>query len=170
MRGYLSAVLDRIRQGLTTLPARDDWYLIGLIGAGCLALCWVIGFATGLYVWQPRLDWSLPQLALLAFFVPAIGEEVAFRAAAIPTRQQKPDARLAIVASTLAYLIWHPVNAALFFPGWLAYFSDLRFLSVTAVLGFSCALLWRRTGSVWPPVVLHWLAVVVWKGFLGAPE
>ncbi len=43
------------------------------------------------------------------------------------------------------------------------------FLAWTVALGLVCAVLRRRSGSLWPPVLLHWAAVVAWQGWLGGP-
>jgi uncharacterized protein len=107
---------------------------------------------------------------LIAFFVPAIGEEVFFRCALVPTQAQKPRAWPQAVVALLLFLAWHPFNAWLFFKDVLPLFSDWRFLSVTAMLGIACTHLWRHTGSLWPPVLLHWVAVLIWKGALGGPQ
>jgi uncharacterized protein len=168
-RQHFLDAMRRVRGGLLAAPSCGQWQQSALIGLAGLAACWVIGLASGLYHWQPKLDWSLVQIALIAFLVPAVGEEVVFRGAMIPLPGEPGNGIGRVCLSTLAYLAWHPLNAALFFPDWLAYFSDIRFLVVTAILGLTCAVLWRRTGSLWPPVLLHWIAVAVWKGFLGAP-
>lgn len=41
------------------------------------------------------------------------------------------------------------------------------FLLLTALLGGCCTLLYRRTHSLWPPVLLHGLVVAGWLLFLG---
>jgi predicted Abi (CAAX) family protease len=35
------------------------------------------------------------------------------------------------------------------------------------VLGAVCTTAYRRTGSLWPPVLLHWVTVVCWMMLLG---
>jgi uncharacterized protein len=95
---------------------------------------------------------------------------VFFRSALVPTGAQRQKAWPQMVLALLVFLAWHPLNAWLFFKDVLPLFSDWRFLAVTAMLGIACTHLWRRTGSLWPPVMLHWAAVLVWKGLLGGPQ
>ena len=43
-------------------------------------------------------------------------------------------------------------------------FLEPAFLAIVALLGAVCTISWRRSGSVWPAVMIHWLSVVAWKG------
>jgi uncharacterized protein len=162
--------IRRIWAGLKTWPDGPTWRdCVGIFLLYAL-FAWGIGFATGLYVFDARFDLALLRTALIALIIPALGEEVFFRGLLIPTAAEKANARLRIGIALLAFLLWHPLNAFLFFPHVLPLFSDWRFLLVTACLGLACSHLWRKTGSLWPAIALHWLVVVVWKGFLGAPD
>jgi uncharacterized protein len=134
------------------------------------ALAGTIGFATGLYRFEPRFDADLLRVATIALIVPALCEEIFFRALLIPTLPNRPNALPLMALALILFLGWHPLNAWLFFPSVLPLFSDWRFLLVTALLGVACIRLWRTTGSIWPPIAVHWLAVVIWKGCLGAPR
>jgi uncharacterized protein len=162
--------VTRIRAGLKAWPTLAMWRYSAAVFALYAITAWGIGFTTGLYHLEPRLDLDLIRIAVIAFFVPAIGEEVFFRGLLVPNAAKKPNALLHMSFALGAFLVWHPLNAMLFFPSVYPLFSDWRFLSVTALLGGACIHLWRKTGSLWPPIALHWLAVVIWKGFLGAPR
>jgi predicted Abi (CAAX) family protease len=72
-----------------------------------------------------------------------------------------------VAASVVLFIAWHPLNAALFLPAARPLFGDLRFLALAGLLGLCCSVVYLRTGSVWPGVVLHWLVVFAWKGALG---
>jgi uncharacterized protein len=165
----LNAIFSRVKNGLQTWPDGASWGESLAIFALYGVCAWGFGFTTGLYEFAPHLNSDLVRVAILAFFVPAIGEEVFFRAALIPTSIEKPQARLNMALALIIFLAWHPLNAWLFFKDVLPLFTDWRFLAVTAMLGLACTHLWRKTGSLWPPVFLHWIAVVVWKGLLGGP-
>jgi uncharacterized protein len=162
--------LKRVLAGLKVFPSASQWAHACLVFAIYAALVGTIGFATGLYRFEPRLDGDLLRVAVIAFFIPAIGEEVFFRGYLVPTQNEQPKAWLQMGLALIAFLIWHPFNAFIFFPATLPLFSDWRFLLVTALLGIACINLWRKTGSLWPSIGLHWAAVVIWKGFLGAPR
>ena len=170
MRENLAGVINRVRAGFTTWPDRAGWQLFAVISVSYALAALGIGFGTGLYAFEPRIEASLLVVAVVAIVVPAFGEEVAFRAAPIPTGKEAPQAWLTVALALAAYVLWYPINAAMFFPQAVTYFSDWRFLLVTALLGLACTILWRRTGSIWPPVLLHWAVVMVWKAFLGAPD
>jgi predicted Abi (CAAX) family protease len=40
--------------------------------------------------------------------------------------------------------------------------ADPRFLVQVTLLGLACSLAYLVSGSIWPPVLIHWLTVVVW--------
>jgi uncharacterized protein len=166
----VKTIAKRVWSGLTTWPDRRMWLFSAGVFIAYAVLAWGIGFATGLYRFEPHLDESLVRVFVVAFFVPAIGEEVFFRGALIPSTKEKVRALPQILLALALFLAWHPINAWLFFPEVLPLFSNWRFLLVTALLGIACSYLWRTTRSLWPPIVLHWVAVVIWKAFLGAPS
>jgi uncharacterized protein len=163
------SAIRRVLSGLKAIPTGKDWALTGGIFIVYGALAWGFGFLSGLYVWDPKVNNDLIRIALIAIVVPAIGEEAFFRGALVPLRVESRDRVVASVLAMAAFLVWHPINAALFFPEVLGLFSDPRFLLVTGMLGIACTLAWIETRSLWPPILIHWLAVVIWKGFLGAP-
>jgi predicted Abi (CAAX) family protease len=43
------------------------------------------------------------------------------------------------------------------------------YLAVVALLGLVCTFLYLKTGSVWPPVLVHGITVALWKLFFGGP-
>jgi uncharacterized protein len=165
----MEAGVKRVWTGLRAWPSVAIWGYAGLVFLAYGACAWGIGFGTGLYTFQLRVDLDLARTALIALIIPALGEEVFFRGLLIPTGVQNSSAWPQIGFGLAAFLLWHPLNAWLFFPNVLPLFSDWRFMLVTAILGAACIHLWRKTGSLWPPIAVHWLAVVIWKGFLGAP-
>lgn len=128
-----------------------------------------VGFSTGLIHFAPRSIALMPVVAVSALFAPAIGEELVFRAALIPGRSESAGALGWILVSTALFTVWHLVESA-FLAGAATLFRRIDFLALAATLGFVCAVLRRRSGSVWPPVVLHWAVVVAWLGWFGGPS
>jgi predicted Abi (CAAX) family protease len=49
-------------------------------------------------------------------------------------------------------------------------FHDPRFLLQTALLGVATTALYQGSGSLWPAVLLHALAVLVWLERLGGRQ
>ena len=64
-------------------------------------------------------------------------------------------------------MIYHPVNALTFFPQGREIFFNPIFLSLATALGIACTVTYWQTGSLWIPVLIHWLAVVVWLVYFG---
>lgn len=157
----------RVLRALGTTPTARDGAELLLATAALALLAGPSGLATGLLV--PGA-WELaPAAALSLLFVPALGEELVFRAAAIPDRTETRRAALPIAASTLLFVLWHPAAAYTFAPEARPLLTRPDFLGCAAVLGLACAVLRRRSGSIWTSVLLHWAAVLVWKGALGGP-
>ncbi|MFM7640529.1 MAG: type II CAAX prenyl endopeptidase Rce1 family protein, partial [Cyanobium sp.] len=137
-------------------------------GAIALSLGWRSGFLPGRWRWVPWRQ-LLPRAAAL-LVVPALGEELLFRALLLPSPLEgvAPLALAPWVALSVGlFVAWHGLTMRLrrhalpFSPG------DPRFLTQVAVLGLACALAYVVSGSLWPPVLIHWLAVVVWRLGLG---
>ncbi len=166
-----SLVFSRIIASLRRVPDRSDWQQTALtvtVLTPLLAVC-VLGSAT--MHWQPTFDAGTLRLALVALFAPAFGEELLFRAALIPRRGADQDAMptMPVLAQTVAFVLWHPLQVLLFGGARAVMFLDPFFLLATALLGLACGRLYWVTQSVWPPVAVHWLVVVGWKALAGGP-
>jgi predicted Abi (CAAX) family protease len=129
-----------------------------------------LGFLGGLMAWQPRFDAEIARLAALALVVPALGEELLFRAALLPDPRPGKPAAAAVLVSTALFVLWHPPQGLIFGPHWATVMLNPWFLACVAVVGVACARLYLRTGSIWPSVLLHWFVVVAWKALLGGPS
>ena len=128
-----------------------------------------IGFSHGLYrLTTPQLA-GLSQRAATALFAPALGEEALFRGPFIPGRSEVGRPWLAIALVTLAFTLWHVVEATTFLPKAAPIFLRADFLACAAALGLGAGVIRWRTGSLWPAVALHWLVVMVWQTWLGGP-
>ena len=167
-RAFIAGTGGRLARAVTA-PRPRDWLELGAAAAALAAFVGPVGFWTGLLTWRPRPAAEIVTLALSALFVPALGEELPFRAALIPDRTETSQAGAAILLSATLFCLWHVVEAEVILPRARALFLRPDFLAWTVALGLACALLRRRSGSIWPPVLLHWLAVVAWQGWLGGP-
>ena len=149
-----------------TLPSPRGWVFCLAVFAATLALMMVIGFVTGLYRLQPT-EPGLALRMLVVFFIPALGEEIPFRGVLTPGPNDSARPRLEIALSTSLYTLWHVFEAVTFLPAAAPIFLRPDFLLCCAVLGLGCAVMKRRTGSIWPAVILHWALVVIWQTWLG---
>lgn len=156
----------RLLTSLRTVPSPRGWLFCLAVSAITLALMMLIGFVTGLYRLQPT-EPGLALRMLVVFFVPALGEELPFRGLLTPGPNESNRPRLEIATSTVLYTFWHVFEAVTFLKTAAGVFLRPDFLLCCAVLGFGCAITRRRTGSIWPAVLLHWSLVVVWQTWLG---
>ncbi len=115
----------------------------------------------GVLVLHPVPRDHVAAISISAFILPALTEEIAFRG------WVRRGAPIAAVASLLAYILWHPLQAWLGLPFGRPEFLDPAFLGLVAWLGLACTLARLRSGSVWPSVAIHWGVVVIWKSLYG---
>ena len=151
-------------------PARPAWARLAIEAAWslplALLLCALGGLADFGWAHDPGLFLRLAAVALIA---PAFGEELLFRVLLLPPPGRPvPPSRIALSAAL--FVLWHPPQAWLFGPHWAAVVLNPFFLGAVAVLGVALARLYARTGSIWPCVPLHWIAIMAWKAFFGAPS
>ncbi len=147
----------RVLGSLTTLPTARDWRLTLAVTVTFGGLALAFSLLNGFLQAQPAPASILP-LALRVLIVPSLTEELVFRVL--------PPRRYALLALVL-YVLYHPLMALLFVPVARPVFWDIRFLLLAALLGGCCTLLYHRTGSVWPPTLLHWAAVTGWLEMFG---
>ena len=139
--------------------------LLVLAGYGALALA--LGVASGflsLPMQWPPLAEALPRLAKL-LLLPALVEELLFRVLLIPHPIEGFPWQPLLAWNALSlglFVLYHPVAARLWYPQARALFDDPRFLFQATLLGVACSLAYGFTGSLWPPVLIHWLALVIW--------
>lgn len=167
MRGIFRPA-DRVHRALTTTPTPRDWLEALLAFVVIATLVGPLGFSTGLLTYDPRPLSVLPLLAIQIFFIPALGEELFFRGALIPDRTETPRAVWSIAISTVIFILWHVVET-LFMPRAAALFLRPDFLFEAGLTGLCCAILRRRSGSLWTAVAVHWAVVIAWQQWLGGP-
>jgi predicted Abi (CAAX) family protease len=164
----LSTSLGRLKRAVVTLPSGRDWLeLIGVLVVVC-GVAGPLGLITGLLHYAPQSWAVIGRSTLIVFFIPALGEELPFRGLLIPDRTETKSALWPILISTALFTGWH-IFETLWQPLERPLFFRPDFLAWAAWLGLWCAILRRRSGSIWPGVILHWATVVVWIGWLGGP-
>jgi len=130
-----------------------------------------IGVSVGLL--RPHVIHLGPAEAIgfgLLFVHPALVEELLFRALLLPREGSVwPRGRLLpVAAAALAlYVASHPINAWLFRPQVLGLFTSPAYLALATLLGIACTMTYLISRSIWPPVAIHWLTVVLWIWLLG---
>ena len=122
-----------------------------------------LGLVTGLLVWDPTWH-NLAQVLGVAFFVPALSEELIFRGPLLVWRRA-----WAVAATTIAFALWHLIEAKTLLPEAAPYFQRPDFLVIVTLFGFCAAGLTLVTRRLFPAILCHWLMVVGWKQVFAGP-
>jgi predicted Abi (CAAX) family protease len=165
----VSAAWRRIEAALRTWPDRAGCnFTLGAALPG-LALIGVIAWVGGLAHFHPvPLGMVWLRTALLVIVIPSLAEELVFRGLLVPRPDQDFPAWRAIATIAL-FVGWHPFQALTFGPPWSALFLAPPFLGAVVVLGVTLTAIYRKTGSVWPCVAVHWVLVASWKLLFSGP-
>src|SRR5579862_5324408 len=161
-----------LRAAIFTFPPARTWLHCLLVYAIFSAIALSIGFGTGLL--RPSLAELSPKtfalLAITTLLSPALVEELIFRVLPLPrdaTRVTKPRLALISIVALGAFVAAHPLSAWLFRPAAWALFTSPEFLAIAAFLGAASTVAYLISKSLWPPVFLHWTAVLTWIALLG---
>lgn len=164
MRLMRAAFAD-LRAGLTRLPDRASWKRVAIELGWAVPPLLLIAWTGGLIRPNAPPDpATMIQLAAFLFVIPALGEEIVFRGLLI--RRHRGGT---VLISTVAFVLWHPLQAVTFGPPWASTFLDPWFLASVAVLGLALGRIYVATASLWPCVLVHWVVVWTWKALLGGP-
>jgi len=156
---------DALAAPLGGVAAGHTGLILGAYTPLALGLGRSSGFLLAPWRWPPfgiLLRGSLPLLLM-----PALGEELLFRVALLPHPAGMPDPWRFWAWGALnvgLFVLYHPLAALLWDRRRPAIFHDPRFLLQCALLGSACVVAYAATGSLWPPVLIHWLAVAAWLG------
>jgi predicted Abi (CAAX) family protease len=157
----IDVIFHRFSAAISTFPNLEAW----LYAAFLLLLFTIIALPIG-FLWNflqvdvIKASWQIIIGTIaISFVTPAVTEELFFRALLLP--QATGCIGLAM------FIVYHPLNALSFFPRGLETFFNVVFLVLAALLGIVCSLAYVQSGSLWTPVAIHWLVVVVWLLFLG---
>lgn len=165
---FVTATPDRAWGALRTWPTARGWLETAAVAALLALALGILGGASGLLRPQAAHE-PLLVIAIVVFFVPALGEELVFRGALTPSRQETAAEVAAILPALVVFILWHVVEALTFNAATAPIFLTPAFLASAGLIGLACAIVRRRTGSLWPAVLIHWAAVFVWKGWLAGP-
>ena len=162
--------LDAFRASLVAKPSTkqllESFVIITLYVMCALAIGFGTGFfkpgflCTGIHVY-----FILP-LSMIIF--PSFMEEAVFRVLLLPDPSNFMEGRVTVLScipSVSLYVAWHPLHASI--SGMDIPIFDIPFLSIVFILGITCTWLYLRTGSIWLPIGVHWLTVIIWVLFLG---
>ena len=129
-----------------------------------------IGFYSGVLKYSPII--SIKAVLYLPFtllILPSIIAEVLFRGLLIPIDTDEKEGKevvFRIILSTSLFVLWHPLNAVLN-PVSAIFFLNPYFLLIVALLGVTCGVAYIYSKSLWVPIIIHWLTVIIWVLLLG---
>jgi predicted Abi (CAAX) family protease len=165
----LTYIKNNLLQGFKVSPFRAPLKsLIPVPVYVCASLA--IGSYAGLFsvgIIDHRMSVVLP---FSLFVFPSLLEEAFFRGILIPNNAAtRSKSRIAayIAVSTAAFVLWHPANALTINTTAATLFLNPAFLLIVALLGITCSVSYVLSRSLWTPIIIHWLTVVVWVIFLG---
>lgn len=173
MSYYLNIILewlsDNCVKGLKKNPfkASSKLYLIIPI---YFIFTFVIGYYSNLFYFGLVSSSYIYFLPVTLFIFPAFLEELFFRGVLIPIdthQKSKYKITLTILLSTGLFVLWHPANALTINPAGAVFFLNSYFLIITCALGIVCSILYIYSRSIWLPILVHWISVLVWVLFLG---
>ena len=151
------------------------WQVWGIVAGALLlygAVSLLYGFRSGfLRVSVAEVPLLLaPGLLLKLFLMPAMVEEGLFRVLLLPHPLEGIGLGswlLWALLSLTIFVLYHPLNAILFYPPGRGIFWDRRFLNLVVFLGVVCSGVYAMTGSFWAIALIHWIVVVAWLQVLG---
>ena len=161
-------MLNRPVRALTTWPDGRAWRRLAVIFALYIVFAALFSGKSGFVELAPLplTGWGYLRLGLVLLVAPSGLEEVVFRGFLLPRLGEQGALPYAALSLGL-YVLSHPANALLLRPAALPVFADPRFLALVTLLGAACTAAAWVSGSLWPPILIHWLTVFVWLGFLG---
>ncbi|HBB35559.1 MAG TPA: CPBP family intramembrane metalloprotease [Cyanobacteria bacterium UBA8803] len=168
----LQRIAHRLSAAVLSIPDAEAWLYTAILLLIFTILALPVGF-----------QWRFIELDILrvsrrtiisivatAFWLPAVTEELFFRVLLLPHTSEllsRFELWLWGCISVLLFIFYHPLNALTFFPRGRQVFFHPVFLVLAAWLGIICSIAYLQSGSLWTPVVLHWLVVIVWLLLLG---
>lgn len=171
MTNLLSRQWRSATAALRRRPIGAGWVAWTLPVYGVFAL--VVGFSGGLFAWTTPALWEIAVVPLLLVVYPSLIEEFVFRGLLLPAGLADTSRRRQIAAVTLntaAFVVYHPINHWTLSLSETDMFVEPAFLLIVAALGAACGYVRLRTRSLWSPIAIQWLTVVVWNLFLGRPR
>lgn len=154
---------------LKTWPEMKHWRSAFGLAMPTLLFIAGIGYLSGWVSFAPLSDPSeIATTILIMFFVPAMLTEILFRGFALAGLTQLTP-RWSGWLSTLLFVIWHPLASLVLGLPWSEVFFQPSFLVSAFVFGIILTHIRIVSASLWPVILIHWLAIVIWRIFLGGP-
>ena len=169
-----SLIKERIIDATLAIPSREDWVELLLLFLIYAAITLLLGFRFNFLQANILNRWNIIfRIVIISLFFPAIAEELLFRVVLLPHPSENVNAiNLCswILVSLILFVVSHPVNGMTFSPRKKEVFFKPIFLVLAFLLGVICTIVYCNSGSLWIPVIVHWIIVSVWLILLGGFE
>jgi len=167
-----SLIKSRLVNSFLTLPNSNDWIWTAILVLIFSLIVVPLGFKLKFLKAEiPKISSKvLIRLVLMTLFIPATAEEVLFRVLLLPHKSEQASISNQWIfgsISLILFIIYHPLNATFFIKNARTTFSSFAFLASAAVLAIVCTIAYLNSGSIYPPIVLHWVFVLGWLLGLG---
>lgn len=169
---FYQETINRLTKSFSTIPTTKDWLQAIALLAVLALISLTVGFKFNfLEIRFLTASWKkIASIIAISLFTPAITEELFFRVLLLPHATEHVSAEMQWAwgsVSLIAFILYHPLNAASFFPAGQTTFKDPIFLLLAGVLGIACAIAYLQSGSLLLPVLIHWIVVLSWLLLLG---
>ncbi|MBC6431321.1 CPBP family intramembrane metalloprotease [Nostoc sp. HG1] len=160
-------LVTRLYIALTTLPDASKLLRLFMPLLGLIILLLIIGFKSRfleIHLLKSSRK-EIIKIVITSFFTPALAEEIVFRILFLPHPVETPLITTQILWGTIslaAFIIYHPLQGLTWNQVGYNVFTNPSFLILSAILGAMCTIAYLVVGSIWPSVIIHWLAVVIW--------
>jgi predicted Abi (CAAX) family protease len=169
---FLAQIYEKVASAMLAIPTMKDWIVATILLLIIIVTCLPLG------LWCKFLEIRIPELSsteaisvlVSRFLFPCFAEELIFRVLLLPENNNYTPITIQLflgVASLIAYVASHPLNATLFYKKALGIFANPFFLFSTTILGIACTLAYVTSGSIWTPTAIHWITIVSWLLALG---
>lgn len=168
----ISLIKSRLANSFLTLPTINDWIWTAILLLIFSLIVIPLGFKLKFLKAEiPEVSWKVIfRLVLITLFLPATAEEVLFRVLLLPHKTEQASLVYQWISGSISlilFIIYHPLNATLFIRNARTTFTSFAFLASAAILGIFCTIAYLKSGSIYPPITLHWIFVLGWLLGLG---
>ena len=168
----ISLIKSRLANSFLTLPTINDWIWAAILLVIFSLIVIPLGFKLKFLETEiPKVSWKvLLRLTLITLFFPATAEEVFFRVLLLPHKTEQASLAYQWISGSISlilFIVYHPLSATFFIKNAVTTFSSFAFLTSAATLAIACTVAYLNSGSIYPPVILHWVFVLAWLLSLG---
>ncbi len=167
-------IVHRFTAAFSTIPDAEAWVWAALLVCIFTIISLPVGFKFYFLQLKVETAWEIVvSVMAMTLLIPALLEETVFRVLLLPHPAENPSLGVQLLwglGSLAIFIISHPLNGLTFYRARLKTFTNPVFLFLAGLLGLVCTIVYWQSGSIWTPIAIHWLIVVIWLLGLGGYE